>query len=78
VLHFLRDGDAGDDVAAGARGHDDEVVHLPPLINERFWLRHARVARFTSLRDMSLHRNRTPALRADVVLRTPFMRGLRA
>ncbi|HMO47275.1 MAG TPA: hypothetical protein PKB14_14735 [Rubrivivax sp.] len=42
-----------------------------------FWLRHARCARFTSLRDMSLRRNRRPALRADAMVMA-FMRGLRA
>jgi hypothetical protein len=42
-----------------------------------FWLRRSRCAAFTSLRDMSLHRNRTPALRADAMA-TAFMRGLRA
>jgi hypothetical protein len=80
VLHFLRDGDAGDDVPACSRSHDDKVRHhaRPPRMSDRFWFRHARRACFTSLRDMSLHRNRPPALRADAVLRTPFMRGLRA
>jgi hypothetical protein len=50
----------------------------PPRIKDLFWLRHARLARFTSLRDVSLHRNRSSARRADVMLRTPLMRGLRA
>ena len=43
-----------------------------------FWLRHARCARFTSLRDMSLRRNNPPALRAASMLRMAVMRGLRA
>jgi hypothetical protein len=63
---------------AGACGHDDEVAHdLPPRINARLWCRHARQARFTSLRDMSLRRNRLPALRADAMV-VALMRGLRA
>ena len=41
------------------------------------WLRHAHCVRFTSLRDMSLRRNRTPALRADAMVMA-FMCGLRA
>jgi hypothetical protein len=41
------------------------------------WFRHGRCAAFTSLRDMSLHRNRMPALRADA-MGMAFMRGLRA
>jgi hypothetical protein len=44
----------------------------------RFWFRHARCAPFTSLRDMSLHRNRPPAPRAASMLRMAVMRGLRA
>jgi hypothetical protein len=43
----------------------------------RFFFRHACCARFTSLRDVSLHRNRRPALRADAMVMA-FMRGLRA
>jgi hypothetical protein len=44
-----------------------------------FWLRPGRCAPFTSLRDMSLRRNRMPALRADaMVMAMAFMRGLRA
>ena len=31
-LHLVRDREAGDDVAAGARGHDDEVAHCRPRI----------------------------------------------
>jgi hypothetical protein len=47
-------------------------------MRDRFWLRHARVARFTSLRDMSLRRNRPSVLRTGAALRTALMRGLRA
>jgi hypothetical protein len=48
-----------------------------------FWLRHARCARFTSLRDMSLRRNRHVARctrSRALALRTiaRLMRGLRA
>ncbi|MEO7152076.1 MAG: hypothetical protein ABIX46_10275 [Burkholderiaceae bacterium] len=46
------------------------------------WFRPAHAVRFTSLRDMSLHRNRPPALRADATSQQgcniAFMRGLRA
>jgi len=44
----------------------------------RFWLRPARDARFTSLRDVSLRRSSAPALRAAALLRMALMRGLRA
>jgi len=44
----------------------------------RFWLRHTRSARFTSLRDVSLRRNPIPALRTGVLLRKPFMLALLA
>ena len=47
-----------------------------------FWLRPAHCVRFTSLRDMSLRRNRPQSLRACAMsaLRsdTALMRGLRA
>ena len=47
-----------------------------------FWFRPAHFARFTSLCDMSLHRNSQPSLRADAVFslrsNTTLMRGLRA
>ena len=49
----------------------------PPRMSVLLWLRHAHCVRFTSLRDMSLRRNRTPALRADAMVMA-FMRGLRA
>jgi hypothetical protein len=48
----------------------------------RFWFRPGRCAAFTSLRDMSLRRNKQPALRADGMsllrIAMPFMCGLRA
>jgi len=73
-------------VAAGAGRHHDEVARhdRPPRIIWRFWLRHGRIAPFTSLRDMSLRRNRprphSACGRAAPVLRTiaPLMRGLHA
>jgi hypothetical protein len=43
-----------------------------------FWLRPARCACFTSLRDVSLRRNSAPVLRTVAKLRLPIMRGLRA
>jgi hypothetical protein len=47
-------------------------------MSARFWLRRGHNVPFTSLRDVSLRRNRAPALRADSMLRIAFMRGLRA
>ncbi len=67
LLHLLRDRQPGDDVPAGARGHDQQMAHArPPRMSWALWLRPARCARFTSLRDMSLRRSRA------------LMRGLRA
>lgn len=47
-----------------------------------FWLRPARFVRFTAPHDVSLRRNRRPALRADALFpqraNKAFMRGLRA
>jgi hypothetical protein len=43
-----------------------------------FWLRPGRDAPFTSLRDVSLRRNSTPARRAAPMLRMVVMRDLRA
>jgi hypothetical protein len=83
-LHLPGHREAGNDVPAGARGHDHEVRHYarPPRISCRFWLRHARCARFTSPSDVSLRRNRPPALRAGATLalraNVALMRGLRA
>jgi hypothetical protein len=48
------------------------------VVRTLFWLRPARFARFTSLRDVSLRRNSAPVLRTAVMLRMPIMRGLRA
>jgi hypothetical protein len=47
-------------------------------MSDLFWRRHTRCARFTSLRDISLHRNRPPALRAASMLSMAVMPGLRA
>jgi len=47
-------------------------------MSDLFWRRHTRCTRFTSLRDMSLHLNRPPALRAASMLRMAVMPGLRA
>ncbi|HQC96408.1 MAG TPA: hypothetical protein PK306_11935 [Aquabacterium sp.] len=47
-------------------------------MSDRFWFRPAGCACFTSLRDVSLHRNRQPALRAAALLRMAVIRGLRA
>ncbi|CAD5370523.1 hypothetical protein RA210_U130011 [Rubrivivax sp. A210] len=77
--HLLGDGQAGDDVPTRSRGHDDEMAHArPPRMSALFWLRPARCARFTSLRDVSLRRNSAPALRAAPMLRMAVMCGLRA
>jgi hypothetical protein len=73
-------------MAAGTCSHHDEVSlrhALAPRINCRFWLRHTRCARFTSLRDMSLRRNRHVArcTRSRTIVLRPIvrlMRGLRA
>ena len=68
-LHLARDGEAGDDVPAGAGRHDDEVACVMRGLRAStgdFGFGPRRCARFTSLRHVSLHRNRQ------------LMRGLRA
>ncbi len=65
---------------AGTRRHDHEMWHhtAPRRIKARVWLRPARCAHFTSLRDVSLRRNRTPGLCPALMLCMIVMRGLRA
>jgi hypothetical protein len=69
ALHLARHGQPGDDVPAGAGGHDDEVRSAHGVL---FWLRHA------TLRALHIAARCDPAPPARTPWLMAFMRGLRA